>query len=509
VKFPVFKINRLLGVLILMTAVAVTGCSSTGSYTSFEVDRKPLFGNKAKQIFDYEGLDRNPVIGIPGIFGSRLINSDNGEVVWGQFTGLEMITKYSKAKIRLMSLPMEKGKSFLELGDNVVPDGPLSTVKVRMLGLPLNVNAYNELAKILESGGYVGKNSKHRDKKKYLTAFGFGYDWRRDLVYNVRQLDKYVQEQTKYLQEKYEEVYGVKDYDVRFDIIAHSMGGLITRYYLRYGTQDLPEDGSLPKLTWEGAKHIDRAVIVGTPNAGYLDAFTELTGGLVFAPGAPEIAPGILGTFPTLYQMLPQAPGSLVDSKDGGKALDIFDPDLWIEMKWGLADPRQDKILKNILPGVKTVEERRSIALDHLRKSLRRARQFTNALAVDAAPPQGTELHLFLGNSIWTNAVATVHEKSGKIKILPIPEIPQVPKISLSHDKVKVINVQPGDGKVAAASAIFDRRAGGEWQTYVDSPIHWKSITFLFAAHMGLTSDPVFGMNMLYILLGEKPEARK
>ena len=106
---------------------------------------------------------------------------------------------------------------------------------------------------------------------------------------------------------------------------------------------------------------------------------------------------------------------------------------------------------------------------------------------MDATPPQGTELHLFLGNSIWTNAVAAVNEKNGSMK---------------------VINEQPGDGKVTAASAIFDQRAGGKWQTYVDSPIHWKSITFLFAAHMGITSDPVFAMNMLYILLGEKPESR-
>ena len=103
--------RRLLGVLILITSVALSGCSAKGSYTSFQVQHKPLFGDKAKSIFDYEGLDRNPVIGIPGIFGSRLINSDNGEVVWGQFTGLEMITKYSKEKIRLMSLPMEEGKS--------------------------------------------------------------------------------------------------------------------------------------------------------------------------------------------------------------------------------------------------------------------------------------------------------------------------------------------------------------------------------------------------------------
>jgi len=479
---------KALSVLMLAASVAFAGCTATGSYGSFKTQNEPLFGDKAKDIFDYEGLDRNPVIGIPGIFGSRLINKDTGEVVWGKFTGLEAITSFSKERIRLLSLPMQKDGSFLEMGDEVVPDGPLGTVQVRLLGLSLNINGYNELGKILNFGGYIGENSPDKDKRSYLTGFGFGYDWRRDLVYNARKLDEYVKEKKKYLQKKYEEVYGVKDYDVRFDIVAHSMGGLLSRYYLRYGTQDLPADGSNPKLTWEGAKHIARVIIVGTPNGGYLDAFKELRAGLVFAPGAPEIPPATLGTFLTLYQMLPQAKGALVDAENKKEALDIFDPELWIKMKWGLADPRQDETLKTILPDVKKAEERRAIALDHLKKSLKRAKQFTDALAVDAAPPQGTELHLFLGNSVWTNAVAAVNEENGN---------------------VTVVNQQPGDGKVAASSAIFDRRAGGKWQAYVDSPIHWKSITFLFAAHMGITSDPVFGMNMLYILLGEKPEERK
>ncbi len=35
--------------------------------------------------------------------------------------------------------------------------------------------------------------------------------------------------QRKYLQKEYEKLYGIKDYDVQFDIVAHSMGGLLSR----------------------------------------------------------------------------------------------------------------------------------------------------------------------------------------------------------------------------------------------------------------------------------------
>ena len=53
----------------------------------------------------------------------------------------------------------------------------------------------------------------------------------------------------------------VKNYDVKFDIIAHSMGGVLARYYLQYGSSDLPLDGSLPEVTWEGSKYIDKMIM--------------------------------------------------------------------------------------------------------------------------------------------------------------------------------------------------------------------------------------------------------
>ena len=37
----------------------------------------------------------------------------------------------------------------------------------------------------------------------------------------------------KYVQLEIEKRFGIKEYDVKFDIVAHSMGGLAARYYLR------------------------------------------------------------------------------------------------------------------------------------------------------------------------------------------------------------------------------------------------------------------------------------
>jgi len=55
--------------MVLIIAVALTGCSATGSYSSFQTDKKIRVGEMARQAFQYEGIDRHPVIVIPGIFG--------------------------------------------------------------------------------------------------------------------------------------------------------------------------------------------------------------------------------------------------------------------------------------------------------------------------------------------------------------------------------------------------------------------------------------------------------
>ena len=470
---------------ILIIAVALNGCSATGSYSSFQVDRNILVGNVSRKAFEYEGIERHPVIVIPGIFGTQLTNPETKAIVWGQFTGMEMVADFSAEQLRLLSTPMAEGKNLEELRDVVIPSGVLEVVKVKLLGLPLHVNGYKDMIDALELGGYSGGSIRPKDGSKYDTAFAFGYDWRRDLVDTAKQLHAFIQEKKRYLQKRYEEVYGVKDYDVKFDIVAHSMGGLVARYYLLYGDADLPADGSMPKVTWKGARNIGKVIVVGTPNAGYLDAFTELVEGMVFAPGVPRIEPAVVGTWSTLYEMMPfPSLEMVVDEK--GKPLDLYNPDLWIQMKWGLADPRQNRELAKLLPGVTSSEKRRGIALDHLRKSLERAKQFALAVGVDAVPPKGLGLHLFVGESIMTNGRASVEETTGRVKI------------------VKQV---PGDGKVAARSALFPKDSEGKDQgPFIGSRIHWDSVTFLFAAHMGITRDPVFISNMLYILLSASNE---
>jgi hypothetical protein len=61
----------------------------------------------------------------------------------------------------------------------------------------------------------------------------------------------------------------------------------------------------------------------------------------------------------------------------------------------------------------------------------------------------------------------------------------------------------PGDGSVTRDSALMDERLAetATWSPRVNSPIHFQSVNFLFTNHRGLTADPAFADNVLYLLL--------
>ncbi len=159
---------------------------------------------------------------------------------------------------------------------------------------------------------------------------------------------------------------------------------------------------------------------------------------------------------------------------------DIYRPELWEEFGWGLASPEQDGVLEWLLPNIPDAAGRRRVALEHLRKSLARARQFAAAIDTPSRPPEGVSLQLVVGDAVPTPAVVAVDRDSGEFKI---------------------IEKRPGDGAVLRSSALMDERLSGEWSPGLVSPIHWSHVTFLFRGHLGMTKDPAFTDNVLFILL--------
>ncbi len=371
----------------------------------------------------------------------------------------------------------------------MVPDAALDQIQVSVLGLRFELNAYFNILQTLGAGGYrdTGLAEGGIDYgDRHFTCFQFAYDWRRDIAESAAKLHEFILDRRRYVKDEVRMRYGIEDHEFKFDIVAHSMGGLVLRYYLRYGAADLPADGSLPEITWAGARYVDRAILIGTPNAGSTSALKELVEGTRFAFFLPGYPPALLGTMPSVYQILPRSRhGAVVVAAPPRQPIpDLLDPTMWRDWGLGLAAPGQAEVLKDLLPEVADPEARRRIALDHQAKSLARARQFMAAMDRPATPPPGLSLQLIAGDAV---------------------ETPSVVALDRTASRVTVIERAPGDGTVLRTSALLDERVGKDVKRRLDTPIAWERVTFLFQDHLGLTADPTFADNVLFELL-ERPK---
>jgi hypothetical protein len=442
-----------------------------------------LLYNRAAQ---YHGPDRNPIIAIPGILGSKLMDPLSGTLVWGAFEP-GAADPVDPDGARLIALPIERTDSLSELRDGVEPAGVLDQIRIRLLGVPIAIQAYAGILSTLGAGGYrdsaLGLGGQIDYGDDHFTCFQFAYDWRRDNVENAQRLHAFIAEKRALLRVEYERRYGIRDADIKFDIAAHSMGGLLTRYFLMYGDQDLPEDGSLPELNWKGAESVERVIFVGTPSAGSGDAFVELVEDTKVGPLLPYYPSALMGTFPSVYQLLPRTRHGLVLwNGNPERPVDLLDPDVWEEMNWGLASPKQADVLEVLMPEVRDPEVRSEIARALQRRIIRRAAAFMRAMDRLAPAPAALQLYLVAGDAEPTTSIVAVDEDDGGIEIL---------------------ETGPGDGTVLRSSALLDERVGSAWTPRLQTPIDFKQVLMLPAGHLALTRNDVFRDNVLYWLLEE------
>ncbi|RIL10032.1 MAG: hypothetical protein DCC75_05260 [Proteobacteria bacterium] len=470
------RYSRKAQLLCAILSALISGCSGQAV--------APDLGGIYNRAAQTEDLDRNPVIVIPGILGSRLKDAESGSLSWGAFGG-GSIDPTTPEGIRSIALPMRIGVPLSQLEDEVIPDGVLSKLKISLLGLPLELNAYREILNTLGAGGYRDQDLAAGGDVNYgsdhFTCFQHAYDWRRDISESAAILGEFILARRAYVQKEIERRFGISNHPVKFDIVAHSMGGLLARYYLMYGTAPLPEDGSIPEPTWEGARYVGRLIMIGTPNAGSVHAFRELVEGVQFSAITPKYEAALLGTMPAVYQLLPRPRHrAIIDLDKPDHLLDIYSADEWIRRGWGLADSEQEKVLEALLPDVGDPALRRETAIDHLRKSLGRAKQLAEALDRTAQPPPTLSIYLIAGDSEPTPAVLGLRD---------------------SEEELKVVRSAPGDGTVLRSSALLDERVGSNWTRRLSSPIPWRHVTFIFRDHLALTQDPIFTDNILFLLL--------
>jgi hypothetical protein len=142
--------------------------------------------------------------------------------------------------------------------------------------------------------------------RRAVPAYLFPYDWRYSNVAVATALVRYVQA----LQRK-----PIDNWDGTFDVVAHSMGGLVLRAFL---------------AAWRAATGtpppIGRIVFIATPHLGSLDAVEALISGEAVLFGGRKELRKLLRTFPSVYELLPRFDGAVVRN---GAPLDIFDVRNW------------------------------------------------------------------------------------------------------------------------------------------------------------------------------------
>lgn len=483
-KDQVTPIHHRVVVTLMVLALASPACTNSS-------DRSFLTLNYQRAAEEH-GPDRNPIVVVPGLLGTTLRDTSSDRFIWGGFDNLSVDPK-SATGLRLLALPLTLGsEGRISASDDIEPTFVLERATVRLLGLPFNLDVYAGILGALGVGGYrdesLGTAGVIDYGDDHFTCFQYPYDWRRDIVESAQRLGAFLDDKRAYIQAEYRDRFGIENADVRFDLVAHSMGALVARYFLMYGGQDLPADGSLPPLTWAGAEYLERVVLVAPPNAGSVLTVRNLVKGHALGPFQPTYSATLLGTYPSTYQLLPRNAAQTVVWNDTGEPIgNIYSPELWRELGWGLADPRNDRELAVLLPDLATPADRAAVAAALQTRLLARAEHLHRALDRPASLPDSVELMLVVGDNRKTARTIGVDRDDGRVRIRDYGD---------------------GDGTVLRTSALHDQRRDDNWSPGLTTPLDYDVALFLPDSHTNLTGGATFTDNVLYWLL-EDPRTQR
>lgn len=217
---------------------------------------------------------RNPVVIIPGIMGSYLNKDDEDKMeVWPNLKKA-FLTRDSYLDDLMLN---NDGK--LTVSNNIISNDIFRILSF----LGKDSNFFDGLISTLKSKGY------EEDKDLFV----FPYDWRLDVVDSVNGVEH---SKVESLKSKIDKILNQSKSD-RVDIIAHSMGGLLAKYYIKN----------------VGGDNVDKFIDIGTPHLGAPKAAKVLVYGddmdIRFAGLGinPLEIKKISQNFPSTYNLLPSS----------------------------------------------------------------------------------------------------------------------------------------------------------------------------------------------------------
>lgn len=64
---------------------------------------------------------------------------------------------------------------------------------------------------------------------------------------------------------------------LKVDVVAHSAGGLVTRYFARFGGKDVLDEAD-PEITLSGGRKLRQVILIGTPSYGSITVLQSRSG---------------------------------------------------------------------------------------------------------------------------------------------------------------------------------------------------------------------------------------
>ncbi|HEX8283598.1 MAG TPA: hypothetical protein VF588_09595 [Pyrinomonadaceae bacterium] len=446
---------------------------------------------------------KRPVIVIPGVLGSRIVNRRTGEVVW---------PSVFRSDVDGLSLPATPD---LEANrDELVAARIVEAA--RLAKLAPEVYVYHHLLRALENyGGYrEGDWANPPEGGDQDTFYVFAYDWRRDNVESARLLVKHVEALKLKLGRP----------DLRFNVVAHSMGGLVARYAAMYGDRDLPGEGAAPRPDWAGAGFVNKIFMFGTPNAGSAEALAVLLEGYSVTEGLRrrvhllnKLSREDVMTAPSIFQLLPHgAQARFLDANLRPVSVDLYDPAVWRRYGWSAAnDPAfRESYARGVARGQEAPKGHGTLAeLDaYFAAVLLRARRFHEALDAAGGPQtEGPEapvkLFAFGGDCEETLAAPVIlrDEKAGRWVTLTRPKsLRGDDGRRLPRSEVVLSMYAPGDGRVTRDSLMGVGLGGGaRVSALYETRLPIAYAAFACGLHSDLQNNRTLQDNALTLLVNE------
>ena len=376
---------------------------------------------------------KNPLILIPGLSGSELRHSETKERVW---------FKTFKSKSEDLRLPLLADPT--KMSDKLVATDVLREVKISVFP---GYDIYGGFIKAMEiRGGYKEEKFDAPTADGFQDSlYVFAYDWRLDNVVNARLLVQKLERLRKHF----------KKPNLKFDIVAHSMGGIISRYAAMYGDADVLGGNGKLQPTWVGARYFDNIILIGTPNEGAVNSLNSLVNGFSLGglrldlPFVQDTSKYLVFSVPSSFQLLP-APGSLRAFGDRLEPIeiDLYDTKTWKKYGW---DVRDDKDF----PSEFSLAEQKN-AGQYFANALARAKRLHEALAAANGKSVGVEFYTVGcdckketpdGVVIYRDAKADKWKTQFKAKGFTRSD-----GYKFTDDDLKKVIYSPGDGIVALRS---------------------------------------------------------